>query len=81
MNDPNQHSHPALNFSPMRAKMWDKFGTDEDFMRYIYGLATIYAKKHYKGNGKLDEDLLFKDFKKWRDQYMKDLVQDAFDKV
>ena len=66
----SSNGHPAVVFSPVRAKAWAEVATDEDFFRYYQGLREIYAKRHYKENsGKLtDEDKLHEDFKVWRDK-------------
>lgn len=60
--------HPAVVFSPVRAKAWEEVATDEDFYRYLDGLRAVYAKRKYKGDGLPQEDLLEKDFKKWKDE-------------
>lgn len=59
--------HPAVAMSKARADAWEKFATDEEFYQHLEDLSAIYAKRHYTGNGRLDQTALFVDYKKWRD--------------
>lgn len=58
--------HPAIVMSRPRANAWLKQATDDQFFEYLDTLAIIYAKRQYKGDGKLQEDLLLKDYAQWR---------------
>lgn len=64
--DPERHPHPGVVFSKMRAMVWERFATDEDFFVYVDGLRAIYAKRKYKGDGDTQDDIFDKDFKKWK---------------
>ncbi len=59
--------HPAVAMSEARAAAWEKFATDEEFYEQLEKLSAIYAKRHYTGNGVLDQNALFVDYQKWRD--------------
>lgn len=60
-------THPIIKMTPQRTYMWANEATHEDFYQHIHELAAIYAKLHYTGDGKLDDHLLFKDYKQWKD--------------
>jgi len=59
--------HPAVVMSKARAEAWEKYATDDEMYQHLQDLAAIYAKRHYTGNGRLDETALFVDYKKWKD--------------
>lgn len=66
--------HPVLTMKHGREKIWREQATDEDFMIQVSELARIYsirkAKEKAKETGKeqlRDELILFKDYKKWRE--------------
>lgn len=61
--------HPAVTMSRSRADAWERFATDEEFYQWLESMANIYAKRHYAGDGTIDQDVLFKDYKKWRDDF------------
>ena len=65
-NQPDAKPHPAIVMSRTRANAWLKQATDDQYFEYIDTLAIIYAKRQYKGDGKLQEDLLLKDYALWR---------------
>jgi len=64
---PRSVPHPAITMSPARAAAWEQFATDDEFYQYLQEMADIYAKRHYTGNGKIDDTKLFVDYKKWKD--------------
>lgn len=66
MTSQRSTSHPAVVFSRLRAYAWLKSATDEDFYKYIEGMAAVYAKRKYKNDGKIDKYILLKDYKKWK---------------
>lgn len=59
-----------------RANQWQK-ASKEAFFKFLEALANIYYRKWYNEdiqhasdmNGKIDENMLFKDFKQWRDKH------------
>lgn len=59
--------HPAVVMSKTRADAWRKFASDEDFYKHLEDLSVIYARRHYTGNGNIDQTALFVDYKRWRD--------------
>lgn len=65
--EPRSVPHPAIVMSKARAEAWEKFATDDEIYQHLQDLAAIYAKRHYTGNGKLDETAIFVDYKKWKD--------------
>lgn len=64
---PRSVPHPAVKMSKARIEAFEKYATDEELYQYLQDLAAIYAKRHYTGNGILDETALFVDYKKWKD--------------
>lgn len=72
---PRALPHPAVAMSKARSEAWSKFATDEEFYQHLEDLSAIYAKRHYTGNGKLDQMALFIDYKKWRDDGFGDRIE------
>lgn len=58
---------PMTKMTIARAIAWERKATNEEFYKFLKELAQIYAKKNYKDDGKVDDTLLFKDYKKWLD--------------
>lgn len=59
--------HPAVVMSKARAEAWSKSATDRDFYQHLEDLSAIYARRHYTGDGNIDQTALFVDYKRWRD--------------
>lgn len=64
---PRTVPHPALTMSKARAEAWSKEATDAEFYQHLQDLTAIYARRHYTGNGRIDDTALFIDYKKWKD--------------
>ena len=66
--------HPAVVFSPVRAKAWLEVATDEDFFRYFEGLKNTYAKRLYNEDANPHksfseyEEQLVEDYNKWKEK-------------
>ena len=71
-------SHPALEFSRVRALVWEKEAEDDEFFYFIDGLARVYAKKHYKSDGRVDHDKLLKDYESWKQDKIKETGDDIW---